>query len=225
MCTSVDSVASTVNGGKDTVLSQNVYGECMGLTLVRNVFVKFLIFSADHPDYLMLFRLFVSRKASGKGRAVLEGLGHRAETIEACFNSHPLDEEGAVQAGLTKWSSGQSRKPPTWLVLLKAMEYAGIADEHVQGLKKELHLGMLLTLVSGMHVYACDYYISIYNIQAGILLLTGIPQLKQDHHLYLPTCCVCTFVCVHTHTLHLFPLPLVPPIHVTHVCPAGEQTN
>ena len=109
------------------------------LSLVRNAFVKCL-FSADHPDYLMLFRLFVSRKASGKGRAVLEGVGHQTEAIEACFNSHPLDEEGAVQAGLTKWSSGQSRKPPTWLVFLKAMDYAGIADEHVQGLKKELHL-------------------------------------------------------------------------------------
>ena len=185
----------------------------LALPLVRNVFGKFLFFSADHPNYLMLFRLFVSRKASGKGRAVLEGLGHRAETIEACFNSHPLNEEEAVQEGLVKWRDGRSRKPPTWQVLLAAMEYAEIADQHVQGLKEKLHLGMLLTLVSSIHVYACDYFIRIYNIQAGILLLTGLPQLKQDHH--LPTYVLSVHVCVCTYTHFAL---VSTPFSFTHSC-------
>ena len=56
----------------------------------------------------------MSRKAANKGRAILEGVGLDTEAIEACFSSHPLNEEEAVQAGLTKWSAGQSHKPPTW---------------------------------------------------------------------------------------------------------------
>ena len=109
--------------------------------------MKCIPFSADHPDHLILFRKYVSRKAASKGRAVLEGVGLNAETIEACFRSHPLNEEEAVQSGLIKWSSGQSHKSPTWQILLAAMEYADIADQHVQGLKEELGLGMLFTLV------------------------------------------------------------------------------
>ena len=107
--------------------------------------MRCLAFSADRPDHLILFRKYVSRQAAKKGRAVLEGVGLHTEAIDACFSSHPLDEEGAVQEGLTKWSSGQSYKPPTWEVLLEAMEHAQIAQEHVHGLKKELGLlGMLL---------------------------------------------------------------------------------
>ena len=56
----------------------------------------------------------MSRKAANKGRAILEGVGLEAEDIEACFSSHPLNEEEAVQAGLIKWSAGQSHKPPSW---------------------------------------------------------------------------------------------------------------
>ena len=33
---------------------------------------------------------------------------------------------------------GHSRKPPTWEALLDAMEYAEIAEDHVQGLKEKL---------------------------------------------------------------------------------------
>ena len=107
---------------------------------MRNVFVKCLPFSADHPDHLILFRLFVSRTAAKKGRAVLEGLGFRTHAIDACFSNHPLDEEEAVQKGLTKWSGGQSHKPPTWQVLLEAMEYAKIDQEHVRSLRRRLGL-------------------------------------------------------------------------------------
>ena len=87
----------------------------------------------------MLFRQYVSRNAAGKARAVLEGVGLDAANIEACFGRHSQDEE-AVQAGLVKWSEGCSHKAPSWEVLLQAMEYAGIAQQHIQGLKQELRL-------------------------------------------------------------------------------------
>ena len=61
------------------------------------------------------------------------------ETIDACFSSHPLDEEEAVQAGLTRWSGGQGRQPPTWEVLFSAMDFAKIAQQHIEDLRKELH--------------------------------------------------------------------------------------
>ena len=108
--------------------------------------MKCLSSSTDHPDQLILFRTCVSRKAALKGRAVLEGVGLPTYAIDACFSSHPLDEEGVVQAGLTKWSGGQGRQPPTWQVLLDAMTYAQIAQEHVQELKDKLAQGMLLTI-------------------------------------------------------------------------------
>ena len=132
--------------------------------------MKCLASSTDYPNHQILLRTYVSRKASSKGRAVLEGVGLQPETIEGCFNNHPQNEEEAVQAGLIKWSSGQGYSPPTWLVLLHAMNYAQIAEKHVQGLKKVLELGMLLTSVSCMWqlcacmhacmcvcVYVCDY--------------------------------------------------------------------
>ena len=111
--------------------------------------MKCLASFADHRDQLVLFRTYVSRKAAGKGRAVLERVGLCAATIDACFCSHPHNEEEAVQAGLVKWSGGLGLQPPTWQVLLEAMTFAWIAQQHVQGLKKELvvHVqGTLLTL-------------------------------------------------------------------------------
>ena len=81
----------------------------------------------------------MSRQAAKKGRVVLEGVGLHTETIDACFSSHPQDDEEAVQAGLTKWSSGQRYKPPTWEVLLQPMEYAKIAQQPIDTLRKELH--------------------------------------------------------------------------------------
>ena len=131
-------------GGKSTVLSEKVSGELVSSVVCEEWFVKCLAFSADRPDHLILFRKYVSRQAATKGRAVLEGVELDSDTIEACFSNHPLDEEEAVQAGLTKWSSGQSYKPPTWEVLLDAMEYAQIAQEDEHGLKWRLGQGMLL---------------------------------------------------------------------------------
>ena len=130
--------ASAVDSERDPVLSQNVYGELVSSVTCEECAVKCCAFSADRTDYLKLFRTFVSRNAATKGRAVLEGVGLLTETIDACFSSHPLDEEGAVQAGLTRWSSGQGRQPPTWEVLISAMEYAKIAQQHIEDLRKEL---------------------------------------------------------------------------------------
>ena len=97
---------------------------------------------------------YVSRKAATKGRAVLEGVGLLTGTIDACFTSHPQDEEGAVQTGLTRWSSGQGSQPPTWEVLISAMKYAEIAQQHIEVLRKELHPSLIGTLLHSMEV-AC----------------------------------------------------------------------
>ena len=121
------------------MLFQKVYGELVSSVTCEECAVKCCAFSADRPDHLILFRKYVNKKAATKGRAVLEGVGLLTETIDACFTSHPLDEEGAVQAGLTRWSGGQSCQPPTWEVLISAMEYAKIAQQHIEELRKALH--------------------------------------------------------------------------------------
>ena len=121
------------------MLSQKVSGELVSSVTCEQCAVKCRAFSADYPEHLILFRKYVSRKAATKGRAVLEGVGLLTETIDACFSSHPLDEEGAVQAGLTRWSSGQGHQPSTWEVLIAAMEYAQIAQQHIEDLRKKLH--------------------------------------------------------------------------------------
>ena len=131
--------ASTVGSGRDPVFSQKVYGELVSAVTCEECAVKCCAFSADRPDHLILFRQYVSRKAATKGRAVLEGVGLLTETIYACFTSHPLDEEGAVQAGLTRWSGGQGRQPPTWEVLISAMGYAEIPQQHIENLRKDLY--------------------------------------------------------------------------------------
>lgn len=104
----------------------------------------------------MLFREHVSRKAASKGRAVLEGVGLDAPKIKACFNSHPLDEEEAVQEGLIMWSEGHcSHRLPTWAVLLEAMLYAELAQQDVQGLEEKLRHTAVRCLHDG--VYLCVY--------------------------------------------------------------------
>ena len=117
--------------------------------------------SADRPEHLMLFRTHVSRTAAGKGRAVLEGVGLKSTTINACFISHPQNEEEAVQLGLTKWTGGQGRQPPTWTMLLEAMEYAQIAQQDVDGLENKLGLSSskclhLRAVCALMCVYVCE---------------------------------------------------------------------
>ena len=97
--------------------------------------------SADHPCHLKLFRIHVSRKAAGKGRAVLEGVELDALTIAACFTAHPMNEEGAVQEGLTKWCGGSKGfQPPTWGVLIEAIEFAEFAQQDIDSLKATLGL-------------------------------------------------------------------------------------
>ena len=106
--------------------------------------MKCLAFSADRPDHLILFRKYVSRQAATKGRAVLEVVGLDSGTIETYF-SKP-SEEDAVQDGLITWKDGQGTQPPTWQVLLDAMEYAHIAQQHIDNLKKKLHTRLVCCL-------------------------------------------------------------------------------
>ena len=100
--------------------------------------MKSLSFSADHPRHLMLFRRHISRRAAGKGRAVLEGVGLDVPTIAACFTAHPSNAEEAVQEGLTKWCAGAGFQPPTWRVLVEAIEYANIAQQDIGALRRAL---------------------------------------------------------------------------------------
>ena len=112
-------------------------------TLCTSTGVKGLAFSADCSDHIKLFRRYVSRKAAGKARAVLEGVGLETTTIDACSSAHPLNDEEIVQAGLVKWRDGQGNKqPPTWEVLISAMEYAGMAQQHTKELKGKLALSV-----------------------------------------------------------------------------------
>ena len=106
--------------------------------------------SAACEGYLILFRTYVSRTSAGKGRAVLERVGLAPETIEACYVSHPGKEEEAVQAGLNKWAEGHHGYSPTWRVLLDAMVYAGVGQQHCQGLREEL-----CQMLIGVCVFAC----------------------------------------------------------------------
>ena len=89
----------------------------------------------------MLLRKHVSKKAAGKERALLEVLLCDAAKVKTCFRDNPLNEEEAVQAGLVEWMGGNvGRQPPTWEVLLQAMDIAEIAKQHVQSLSKDLGL-------------------------------------------------------------------------------------
>ena len=86
----------------------------------------------------MLFRTFVSKKAAGKADAVLEGVGLDVTTIRACEAAHRFDDEKIVQEGLIKWCGGRGTQPPTWNVLITAMEYAEIAQQDIGELKQKL---------------------------------------------------------------------------------------
>ena len=134
---------------------------CLAMSPSKNVLEESLAFSAEHPDYMILLRTYVSRPAVGKGRAVLEGVGFDSSEIEECFSKHLLNEEEAVQAGLTEWSRGHGRLPNTWVVLLAAMEYAMIAHAHVHHLKDALARGMLFTLVNCVQKVYIRTYICV----------------------------------------------------------------
>ena len=93
---------------------------------------------ADRQGHLMLFRIHVSRKAARKAKAVLEGLGLDQNTIDACISAHPLNDEEIVQDGLIRWLGGKGTQPPTWNVLIAAMDYAEIAQQDIAALKQKL---------------------------------------------------------------------------------------
>ena len=135
--------AETGDWENDAMFSQKVTGECGYSPPVRNVSVKSLALSADHPDCLILFRRYVSRKAAGKARAVLEGVGLDSPTIDACVSANALDDEETVQDGLTRWCVGEGTQPPTWKVLFKAMKHAEMTIWTIQrtlGMKAELRM-------------------------------------------------------------------------------------
>ena len=87
----------------------------------------------------MLFRKYVSEQAEGrKGRDLLTELEFPPERIAAFYvRIDPQSEIDAVQSGLDQWRGGRASEP-TWAVLLEAMKDANIAQQHYQGLKKEL---------------------------------------------------------------------------------------
>ena len=80
----------------------------------------------------------MSRKAAGKGRALLEGLGLDSPEIAACFKKHQQDEQEAMHTGMIQWSGGHAEKPPTWEVLFKAMAHAQIGQQYVRVLHEKL---------------------------------------------------------------------------------------
>ena len=165
--------------------------------------------SAGCDRYLLLFRTYVSRTSAGKGRAVLEGIGLAPETIKACYSSHPLNEEEAVQDGLNKWAEGHHGYSPTWRVLLNAMVYAGIGQQHCQGLREELYQMLRSECVCvcvcvcavyvcvcacmgvRLHVYACVYVIkgtqrAIIQLHvASLLVVTNMCMLSNTYVYYV----------------------------------------
>ena len=76
----------------------------------------------------------------GGGGQCWRGVGLSTEAIHMCYSSSPHDEEEAVQSGLNRWRESEGASP-TWAVLLEAMDYAGIAVQHITSLEEELHKG------------------------------------------------------------------------------------
>ena len=97
-------------------------------------FVSFAAFGR----YAVLFRKYVSRQGAGKGKAILEWVGLSPQEIKLCYQSNPSSEEEAIQDGLIKWwETGGDRC--TWQVLLDAMKFAHITQQHCTELVEELH--------------------------------------------------------------------------------------
>ena len=88
--------------------------------------------------HALIFRKCVSRKSAGKGKALLECLGLSPDEIKFCYQSNPLNEEQSIQDGLIKWWETHGNHC-TWQVLLSAMHFAGIAQQHCTELVEELH--------------------------------------------------------------------------------------
>ena len=172
------------------------------LTPWKSTGVKGLSLSADCPNHLMLFRRYVSRHAAGKARAVLEGVGLETSTIDACFSAHSSNDEEIVQAGLVKWRDGQGNKqPPTWEVLISAMEYAEVAQQHMKELKEKLALSVkepkvcmcTISCVTSkcrrfgacvLHIYVCGSV--LYLLSCQLTPPTGPPSLCMSCSLFIP---------------------------------------
>ena len=91
--------------------------------------------------HAVLFRKHISRQAAGKGKAILECVGLTRQEIKFCYQNNPFNEEEAIQDGLDKWRETHGDHC-TWQVLLGAMEFAGIAQQHCSELVEELHQRM-----------------------------------------------------------------------------------
>ena len=196
VCTTVGNVHSAgysqtkalTADGRKAVLSTKVFCELISFVTYKiGVLMKCFACSVAHLDHLMLFRRFVSRKALGNGRAVLEGVGLDSNTIDSCFNSHPLNEEAAVQAGLVKWRGGQSHKPSTWEVLLKAMEYAQLQQQDIRGLMKELGVFGMLVFISELYVASVCMLVYVqvcvrlilFTCMCACMMLLGLVYSKR----------------------------------------------
>ena len=128
-------VLSSVKHYKDnlTVVCQVLCSDYRVCSIV-SPFVSF----AACERYAVLFRKYVSRKGTGKGRAILEWVGLSPEVINQCYRIPGFDEEEAIQQGLHRWRE-TCGDCCTWQVLLGAMQFAGIAQQHCTELVEELH--------------------------------------------------------------------------------------
>ena len=80
-------------------------------------------------------------------------MGLTQPEIKLCYQNNPLNEEEAIQDGLHKWKETHG-DCCTWQVLLGAMKFAGIAQQHCSELVEELHQRMQcewVTFPSDMH--------------------------------------------------------------------------
>ena len=99
-------------------------------------------------------------------KAVLEGVELDPETLRACISGNPLNDEEAVQDGLIKWAEGQGKQPPTWAVLVEAMEYAKIDKDSIEDLKEKL--------LRGMCVYSCLWVCAVYGLPISLPLIWNV---------------------------------------------------
>ena len=154
---------------------------------MTNLVSILLSFNAGHQKCDMMLRTYVSKVAADKGRAILEGIGLPSEIRDVCYINNPLNVEEAIQCGLLKWRNG-SGDSPTWAVLLKAMEYAGIAVQHITKLKEEILKGAFSQPLMLYHVS------TLCCVQAAV----GSPVqslLGSTLLLLQGTYCKCTPVC------------------------------
>ena len=84
-------------------------------------------------------RAYVSQKAAGKDRALMDFLGVEQSRILTHYANHQNNIVEAVQAALMEWAG--SSPPKTWKMLVEAMGLAGFAVQDVRVLTEELQKG------------------------------------------------------------------------------------